>query len=98
MGWGGIETTVGWVVGIAIAVSTLEAAAVIILRKVWPEFGIDDDRTDRDLVIERLRDRYARGEIDEAEFERRRSYLDARGGAAPSEELPSRSSHGRKDP
>ena len=62
-----------WLVASVVAVLVIAIAAA---RVVWPSFGSPDDDAVRDQAIERLRERYARGEIDEAEFERRRAYLE----------------------
>ena len=83
-----MDGTGGWL--LAIGLAALVVVAIVTLSAVWPGFGESEADVWTDRAVESLRERYARGEIDEREFERRRAYL--RGASRPpsSEELPSR--------
>lgn len=96
MGPGWTDSGGGWLVWIVVAVTVLVLVALVTLRAVWPDFGGDDPDV-RDQAIERLRHRYARGEIDEEEFERRKAYLNDMDTIGASEELPFQSSRSGRD-
>ena len=84
-----MDGTGGWL--LAIGLSALVVVAIVTLAAVWPGFGDVQGDAWTDRALESLRERYARGEIDEREFERRRAYLRGAARGSPSEELLSRS-------
>lgn len=57
--------------------AALVVGVVYLVRALWPQSpsGAGTVVGDRDAAVEALRERFARGEIDEDEFERRRQAL-----------------------
>ena len=68
MGWGGIFGALVWLLLLALVV----VAAVALVRALLPRTGPRPN----DDAFQTLRTRFARGEIDEAEYDRRRTRLD----------------------
>ncbi len=74
MGWATGMMIVSWLVGVSLVV-LLVVGIVALIRWLWPASGMGRAE-DRALAI--LRERYARGEINQEEFEARRRDLSPR--------------------
>jgi len=48
---------------------------VLLLRALFPDFARESRGSSGDTALELLRERFARGELDETEYERRRAVL-----------------------
>jgi putative membrane protein len=68
MGWGGIVMLLFWVLVIA--------GVIVLLRRIRTR-DLDPDRAPQRTALDTLKERYARGEIDRAEFEQKRRDLEA---------------------
>jgi putative membrane protein len=69
MGSGAIGMGLIWIVVIVVL--------ALLLRGLWPDRGRGQDDGGEKSALDILRERYARGEIDRAEFERKRRDLSA---------------------
>jgi len=76
MGFGGFGMIIFWILGILAIVWVVRELGA---GRIFPRSGGDDrGAPSPDAALDILRDRYARGEIDDDEFERRKRSLLAR--------------------
>ena len=74
---GGGEWMAFWSVLSLVLLAALVVGAIYLIRALWPQSPPSGAGAagDRDAAVEALRERFARGEIDRDEFERRRQTL-----------------------